>query len=194
MLGSLHRDSRVLDVGVTPDMVTPYNNFFERWYPHLDRLTICSVEDCSNLEACFPGVTYRRIEGPSLPFRDGEFDVAVSFAVLEHVGSRAAQAQFLRELSRVAPQFVVYTPYRYFPIEMHTFVPVVHWLPDRIYRSVWRRLGLMFWADERNLNLLTLSAVKRLLPSGGSARVRLLWTCGWPSHLEVHWRRHFNPE
>lgn len=181
--------SRILDVGVTPDNVTSYNNFFERWYPHRDRLTICSIEDCSNLETCFPGVTFKRIEGRSLPFRDDEFDVAVSFAVLEHVGARAAQEDFLRELGRIAKQFVIYTPYRYFPIEMHTLMPFVHWLPGRLYRSIWKRLGLTFWADERNLNLLTVSEVRKLLPPDGASRVRLLWTCGWPSNLEVHWRR-----
>ena len=26
------RESRVLDVGVTPDLTIAYNNFFERWY------------------------------------------------------------------------------------------------------------------------------------------------------------------
>jgi Methyltransferase domain len=193
-LVSLCRNSRVLDVGVTPDMEIPYNNFFERWYPHPDRVTACSIEDCSNLEAHFPGLTVRQIEGGSLPFRDNEFDLAVCFAVLEHVGARSEQRQLLSELSRVAHEFVAYTPYRYFPIEMHTFFPVVHWLPGRIYRALWRRLGLTFWADERNLNLLSLTAVKELLPSIGSTRLRLLWTCGWPSNIEIHWRRETGPD
>src|SRR5262245_46899140 len=52
------RDSRVLDVGVTPDMEILYNNFFERWYPHPARLTACSIEDCSNLETHFPGLIF----------------------------------------------------------------------------------------------------------------------------------------
>ena len=123
------RESRVLDVGVTPDVDIPYNNFFERWYPHPDRITVCSIEDCSNLETHFPGLTFRRVEGRNLPFRDGEFDLAVSFAVLEHVGMRPDQQHFLSELARVANEFVAYTPYRYFPVEMHTFFPFLHWLP-----------------------------------------------------------------
>ena len=85
-----------------------------------------------------------------LPFHDGEFDAAVSFAVLEHVGSEPRQRHFLSELARVASAFVVYTPYRYFPVEMHTFLPFTHWLPAPWYRAMWSRLGLKFWADEQN--------------------------------------------
>ena len=67
--------------------------------------------------------------GDRLPFDDGEFDLAVSFAVLEHVGSTAQQRRFIGELARVAPAFIAYTPYRYFPVEMHTLLPLLHWLP-----------------------------------------------------------------
>jgi hypothetical protein len=128
-LGQLSPETRVLDVGTTPDLDLPYNNFFERWYPHTDRLTACSVEDCSHLERRFPGLTFRLIEGETLPFRDQEFDLAVSFAVLEHVGAETHQRHFLSELARVARAFIAYTPYRYFPVEMHTLLPFVHWLP-----------------------------------------------------------------
>jgi Methyltransferase domain len=182
-------ESRILDVGTTPDLEIPYNNFFERWYPHPERVTACSVEDCSNLERAFPGLTFRQIEGDRLPFEDRAFDVVLSFAVLEHVGPEAAQRAFLAELARVAEAFVAYTPYRYFPVEMHTFLPVLHWLPDAWYRAIWRRIGLDFWADERNLSLLSVRALRRVLPSFGESQVRLLRTWGWPSNLELYWRR-----
>ena len=181
--------TRVLDVGTTPDLEIRYNNFFERLYPHPAKITACSVEDCSNLERAFPGLTFRRIEGTGLPAADREFDVAVSFAVLEHVGSRERQRAFLAELARVADAFLLYAPYRYFPVEMHTFVPFLHWLPAPWYRAAWRRMGLRFWADEANLNLLGLRELKPLLPSHGHAQVRLLRTFGVPSNIEVYWRR-----
>lgn len=179
----------VLDVGTTPDLELPYNNFFERWYPHPGRVTACSIEDCSSLERHFPGLTFRRIDGDRLPFADSEFDLALSFAVLEHVGGEESQRRFVAELARVTRSFVLYTPYRYFPIEMHTFMPLTHWLPADVYRPMWRRLGLAFWAEERNLNLLSLRAIRRLLPASGHAQVRLCWTMGWPSNIEVFWRR-----
>src|SRR5260370_734206 len=64
----------ILDVGTTPDLRLPYNNFFERWYPHTDRLVACSVEDCSNLERHFPGLRFFPLDGERLPFYDGQFD------------------------------------------------------------------------------------------------------------------------
>jgi hypothetical protein len=182
-------ETRVLDVGTTPDLEISYNNFFERLYPHPARLTACSVEDCSNLEAAFPGLAFRRIHGGRLPAADREFDVAVSFAVLEHVGSRARQREFIAELTRVADAFLLYAPYRYFPVEVHTFVPFLHWLPAPWYRAVWRRIGLDFWADEANLNLLGLRELRPLLPTHGHTQVRLLRTFGVPSNIEVWWTR-----
>jgi len=41
------------------------------------------------------------------------------------------------------------------PIEVHTFLPLIHWLPKRLHRQILRHLGLSFWAAEANLNLLT---------------------------------------
>jgi hypothetical protein len=181
------RDTAVLDVGTTPDVEIAYSNFFERWYPYPDRLTTCSVEDCSALETRFPGVTFRLMHGTTLPFPAKAFDAAVSFAVLEHVGDAADQRRFLAELARVARQFVCYTPYRYFPVEMHTYTPLLHWLPAPVCRAVWRWCGLSAWADERNLNLLSVRDARRLLPGHGRATVRLVRTLGWPSHIEIHW-------
>lgn len=183
------RETRILDVGTTPDLSIPYNNFFERWYRYRDRITACSIEDCSNLEKAFPGLKFRLLQGENLPFHDGEFELAVSFAVLEHIGPEAHQRHFLSELARVADSFVAYTPYRYFPVEMHTLLPLMHWIPTRWYRVMWHRLGLEFWADEHNLNLLSKRMVKRLLPSFGDVTVRLMWTLGWPSNIEIHWYR-----
>jgi Methyltransferase domain len=181
--------ARILDVGTTPDLTLPYNNFFERWYPHPEHLTACSVEDCSLLETAFPGLTFRVTDGRTLPYSDQEFDLALSFAVLEHVGDHGMQRNLLAELARVSRHFIVYTPYRYFPIEMHTLLPLSHWLPAPLYRALWRRLGLGFWAEEKNLNLLSLRTVSRILPDFGHAAVRLICTFGWPSNIEIHWRR-----
>jgi hypothetical protein len=183
------RETRILDVGTTPDLELPYNNFFERWYPYLDRVTACSIEDCSTLETRFKGLSFRQIVRDRLPFDDGEFDLAVSFAVLEHVGPEESQRRFVAELARVSRTFIMYTPYRFYPVEMHTFLPLTHWLPAPSYRRLWRRIGLEFWADERNLNLLSRRDVRRLLPSFGECRITLIWTMGLPSNIEIIWRR-----
>ena len=37
----------------------------------------------------------------------------------------------MSEALRVAPRAFVTTPNRWFPIEVHTRLPLVHWLPER---------------------------------------------------------------
>jgi len=82
--------------------------------------------------------------------------VVHSSAVIEHVGSLASQCAFVAECCRVARRAVfITTPNRWFPVEFHTVLPLVHWLPKEIFRALMRRTGRGFFADERNLNLMT---------------------------------------
>ena len=64
-----------------------------------------------------------------MPFADGEFDIVFSNAVIEHVGGREQQRRFVEESLRVARRAFVTTPNRWFPVEVHTRLPLVHWLP-----------------------------------------------------------------
>jgi hypothetical protein len=76
-------------------------------------------------------VTTVRADGRELPFVDGQFDLGFSNAVVEHVaGGRAGQRRFVSELCRVAERVFVTTPNRLFPIDPHSLLPFVHWLPD----------------------------------------------------------------
>jgi ubiquinone/menaquinone biosynthesis C-methylase UbiE len=122
------------------------------------------MEDASFLEEQYAGVKFQLVDGKTLPFPDNSFDLAVSFAVLEHVGNREQQAQFLRELCRVANKCVITTPNRWYPIEFHTLLPFVHWLPSQVFRSILRAIGNDFLSKEENLNLLSEADVLALLP------------------------------
>jgi len=91
--------------------------------------------------AAFPEVTAVRADGRELPFADGEFELGFSNAVVEHVGGgRDGQRRFVAELCRVARRVFVTTPNRFFPVDPHTLLPFVHWLPagtmrDRLLRA-----------------------------------------------------------
>ena len=179
-------DELALDVGVTSDQSYEASNYFEEYYPWKANITAAGIDDASFLEAQYPGVKFVTANICAMPFADKSFDLVHSAAVWEHVGSRANQATMLAECLRVARRGVcLTTPNRWFPIELHTQMPLLHWLPARIYRRLYTKLGLGFFAKEENLNLLTLSDIKQLAGKhpdwSFTYRVgRLLF---WPSNL-----------
>jgi SAM-dependent methyltransferase len=125
-------DTTVVDVGVTDSGVAGAygtDNFLEAGYPWPERITAVGVTELDRFGAAFPQVRRVVADGRSLPFADREFDIAFSNAVVEHVGGRADQVAFVHELCRVATRVFVTTPNRWFPVEVHTLLPLVHWLP-----------------------------------------------------------------
>jgi SAM-dependent methyltransferase len=181
-------DTTVIDVGVTPDEELADSNFFEAHYPYPENVTATSVEDASHLTARYPGLTFVRTDGDTLPFPDRHFDVAVSWAVLEHVGDRDRQRRFVAELVRVSRRFFLTTPNRWFPLELHTFLPLVHWLPQRAHQRALRALGKDFWASTDNLDLLSADDLLALFPSTAEVALTRHRTLGWTSNLLAHGR------
>jgi hypothetical protein len=178
----------VLDIGVTSDQTYDHSNYLEFWYPYPDRITALGIdEEARFLEARFPGIKFVAGDGRLLPFRENAFDYVHSSAVLEHVGSRLNQAQFIAEACRVARKGVfLTTPNRWFPIEFHTVLPVVHWLPPRTFRRLLRALGKGFFAEESNLNLLSakqLHKIAQRIDIGGPYALSNVRLCGLASNL-----------
>lgn len=175
----------ILDVGVTSDRTYDHSNYVEAWYPYKHRITAAGIDDASFLEGLYPGLRFVRADGRDLPFEADSFDYVHSSAVLEHVGSRARQRQFLSELWRVARKGIfVTTPNVWFPVEFHTVLPLVHWLPPKQFRFLLRRLGKEFFAEEANLNLLAASDVSAITRSLGiSGVVETVGIAGWPTNL-----------
>ena len=135
-------ETTVIDVGVTdaPFGGGSSDNFFEAVYPWPSRLTAVGVTELDRFRVAFPHIRAVRADGRALPFADGEFEIAFSNAVVEHVhGGREGQRRFVHELCRVADRVFVTTPNSHFPLEVHSLVPFAHWLPrptrDRILRA-----------------------------------------------------------
>jgi hypothetical protein len=51
---------------------------------------------------------------------------------------------------------------RYFPIDFHTLIPIIHWLPKKIHRFILKKIGLDFFSKEKNLNLLSDNELKNI--------------------------------
>ena len=179
-------ETTIVDIGVTPDQTTADSNFLEKWYPYPRFLTATSLEDASYLEMAHPGVTFVRTDGETLPFEDRQFDIAFCSAVLEHVGDRGRQRQFVSEMLRVSKRFFLTTPDRRFPIELHTFLPFLHWMRQDRHQRVLRRLGLRTWAETDNLNLLDEPSLRALFPVGMNPTVTGPRLLGMRSNLVAY--------
>ena len=176
-------DAKVLDLGVTPDQLLPESNFFEALYPWKERIVAASIEDAQWLEGRYPGLRFVRIERGPLPFADNEFDILFCSAVIEHVGDTASQRQLVAECLRVSRRFFMTTPNRQFPVDFHTYLPIIHWLPQAWHQRLLQSLGMDFWARTENLNLLTPNGFASLFPKVASLQVLTYTLFGLPSNI-----------
>ncbi|CAN7328535.1 class I SAM-dependent methyltransferase [Phenylobacterium sp. LjRoot219] len=186
----------LLDVGATSDETLEHSNYAVAWYPHKARITTVGLDDASFLERKYPGVAFRVADGRALPFANGSFDLVHSSAVLEHVGGRPDQVRFISELWRVARRGVfLTTPNRWYPIEFHSVLPLVHWLPRAAFWQVLRATGRGELADEAVLNLLGPGDLRRVAAEAGatSAVVQSVALLGWPSNLLLVGRKARSP-
>jgi len=91
-------------------------------------------------------------------------DLVISSATIEHVGNTLNQEKMIKNIIKLTKKiFIITTPNKFYPIELHTKIPFIHWLPKSIYRRILKFLGLSFYADENNLNLLTVNELKKML-------------------------------
>jgi hypothetical protein len=182
----------LLDVGVTSDRSYQASNYLELWYPHKNMVTAVGIDDASFLCGQFAGMRFVRADGLHLPFRDQAFDVVHSSAAIEHVGSFARQCAFVRECCRVARRAVfITTPNRWFPVEFHTVLPLVHWLPKSTFRSLMRYTGRGFFAEEGNINLITAPELRRAAAAGAGFEYKVshVLLVGLRSNLLLSMRR-----
>jgi SAM-dependent methyltransferase len=142
-------------------------NYFEERYPWPERITALGLHDGTGFRRRYPGIEYVQGDALDLPFDDGAFDIVHSNAVIEHVGGRDRQRRFVSEALRVGRRVFVTTPNRRFPLEVHTLLPLVHWLPERPANAAYDAVGKS-WAKE--LNLLSRRSLESLFPG----RVRIV--------------------
>lgn len=122
-------------------------------------------------------------ETGKLPFADKFFDIVYCSSVIEHVTvvksdvwtwkdgnefsaeSWKHQKLFADEIVRLGKQYFVQTPSKKFPVESHTWLPLVGYLPRRQFLPV-LKLSNRFWVKqaEPDFNLLDANDMKCLFP------------------------------
>jgi hypothetical protein len=176
-------NNKILDLGVTSEKSISAN-FLEQSYPFLNNVTCAATQDCKHLELEFPGVSVVQLSGNNLlPFPDNYFDIVYSNAVVEHVGSRLSQKRFITEALRVAKSYYITTPNRWFPVELHTHIPFLHYLSPPIFRHCLEMLGENFYSKECNLNLLSSDDLYKLFNKTSSVNIKKIRTLGMVSNL-----------
>lgn len=160
----------IVDVGVS-DVINDGANVLERKYPNRQSITGLGIGEGQAFRNAYPDVKYVQIEANRrLPFADNAFDIAVSNAVVEHVGSPQNQAFFIRELMRIAGRAFITVPYRFFPIEHHTSFPFLHY-HDATFRLACRWLNKEEWSKQENLILMTERRLQEALPLEANALI-----------------------
>lgn len=74
-------------------------------------------------------------DGCLLPFKSRAFALVCAFSVIEHIREDCLRA-FYKEVSNVLENngiLLVQLPNRYFPIEQHSFLPLVGYLPKKLH-------------------------------------------------------------
>ena len=79
--------------------------------------------------------------------------------------------------------FFITTPSRLFPVEHHTGLPFVHYLPTAVFRKLLGGTRYAYWADQSNLNILTRREFSRLFPAGVTPEMRVVRLAGLPANL-----------
>jgi len=189
-------ETTVLDVGFSEEEFSDTDNFLEKHYPYLPQVTALSIDTPEaylharknqdfqvpesvvlakkiSTSVRYPQLKVVTYDGKIFPFADQSFDVCWSNAVLEHVGDEQQQIQFLKEIRRVAKRGFITTPNRFFPIEVHTQTPLLHYLPKKTFDRYLHFAG-KGWAADDYMYLLSLSDVKRRLHAAGITNYKII--------------------
>jgi SAM-dependent methyltransferase len=167
------KDSTLLDVGVTDQEYSPYDNYLEKKYPYPHQITALSIHPLKEFRERYPKIKTSTYKGREFPFKDKQFDIAVSNAVIEHVGGFKEQLIFLKEMGRVGHQFFFATPAKEFPIEMHTNYPFIHWFKKGTFDKIVSFLGKR-WASGSYIHLLNRRSIEKLLKASNIKEYKIL--------------------
>ncbi len=154
----------LLDVGTTNSLDKSHNIILQRTTDNKN-IYCLSDQDLSNLKQYYRNIKqFIKDDGRGSKLNNQSVDIVFSSATIEHVGSFENQVLFVKEAFRLAKKTIfLTTPNRYYPIDFHTKLPFIHWLPKNIHRKILKFIGLGFYASEENLNLLDKNSLKKIM-------------------------------
>ena len=165
----------VIDVGSTPSIDKEHNIFLENIKDN-QNVTCLSNQDCRILQKKYKNIKNVIIgDARNTLLKDNSFEIVHSNATIEHVGSFENQVSFVKEMHRISKENVfIQTPNRLYPLDFHTILPFIHWLPKKIHRKILKFLKKDFYSEEENLNLLTAKELKKICEILNIKRYKIL--------------------
>jgi len=154
--------NKILDIGTSP-VDNEHQNYLIHKYPYKRKITCVSNVKLNKIKQRYPEIKTIQCDGREIPLKSNSFDIVISNATIEHVGNKRNQTKFIKEAVRLSKKYVfISTPNRYFPIDFHTLIPLIHWFPKKIHRFILKKIGLDFFSKESNLNLLSDNELKNI--------------------------------
>jgi SAM-dependent methyltransferase len=166
--------------------------------PYRATVTIADL-DPDNLKSAAQTYGFQTLHvdgGEKFAVADAAYDIVFCSSVIEHVtgpkeivydledagqfaaSAKAAQANFAVELRRIAKRYFVQTPYKYFPVESHSFLPFFVVLLPRRWQVRLMRFLAHRWIKPvyPDFRLLTVKEMRALFPD---AEILLERYCGF---------------
>ena len=177
-----------LDIGSTNDIKNEHSNYLIK---NLKKIKVFkSISDQKINSDFFADCLTKSIleKFTSDEINQYKSDLVLSNATIEHVGSSENQLQMISNIIKLSKKnFVLITPNRYHPIDFHTQIPFIHWLPKAIHRKILSLIGLKFYSKEKNLNLLSVTNLKNFLSNFDNIKyeIRYIRLFGFKSNFIV---------
>ena len=163
-----------LDIGTTNNLDYKSNNFIIKNIKNVQSFKSISDQKINDIffsKCLTKSITDDFNEEEVTNFRS---DLVISNATIEHVGKFENQIKMMKNIIKLTSKnFVISAPNRYHPVEFHTKLLFLHWLPNRIHRKLFNILGFKFFAKEENLNLLSKNDLKSLLEICGIEKYKI---------------------
>ena len=155
------KEKTIIDIGTTPSLDALQNTLLSK-IKNNKNITCLSNLDCKILLKKYHNIKKVIIgDGRDNKLPNNSFDIVHSNATIEHVGSYNSQLLFIKECTRISKKYVfIQTPNRFYPLDFHTILPLIHWLPKNIHRKILKFIGLSYYSLEKNLNLLSISDLR----------------------------------
>lgn len=154
----------VLDIGTTNDKIFKSSNYVLKNLKNLNNYKSISnqkIYDFTFKDTLLKSITSNLDKNIIKKFKS---DLVLSVATIEHVGSFENQIKMIANIKKLTSKvLIISTPNRYHPMEFHTKLPLLHWLPKKYHRKILNILGLGFFSKESNLNLLSENDLKTIL-------------------------------